>query len=60
MQESQDQEEYKAGPIDGMIVTTLQSIDKSSFGTKDKILFFKELAYLLGGGVSFMQALELI
>ena len=60
MQEVQDQETYKAGPIDGMIVSTLQSMDKSSFGTKDKILFFKELAYLLGGGVSFMQALELI
>jgi type IV pilus assembly protein PilC len=60
MGEQELQEVYKAGPIDGMIVSTLQSMDKSSFGTKDKILFFKELAYLLGGGVSFMQALELI
>ncbi|MCX6822549.1 MAG: type II secretion system F family protein [candidate division SR1 bacterium] len=60
MVEQELQETYKAGPIDGMIVSTLQSMDKSSFGTKDKILFFKELSYLLGGGVSFMQALELI
>ena len=54
------QDEYKAGPIDSVIVSTLQSMDKRSFGVKDKILFFKELAYLLGGGVSFMQALDLI
>lgn len=38
---------YEAGPIDGMIVSTLQSMDKRSFGTKDKILFFRELAFLL-------------
>ncbi len=60
MQEGQDQDVYKVGPIDGIIVSTLQSIDKWSFGTKDKILFFKELAYLLGGGVSFTDAMELI
>lgn len=60
MQEVQDQDAYTAGPIDAVIVSTLQSMDKRSFGVKDKILFFKELAYLLGGGVSFMQALDLI
>lgn len=60
MVEQDMQDAYKAGPIDGVIVSTLQSIDKGSFGVKDKILFFKELAYLLGWGVSFMQALDLI
>lgn len=60
MVEQELQDEYKAGPIDSVIVSTLQSMDKRSFGVKDKILFFKELAYLLGGGVSFMQALDLI
>lgn len=48
MVEQDMQDAYKAGPIDGVIVSTLQSIDKGSFGVKDKILFFKELAYLLG------------
>jgi hypothetical protein len=28
MQEVKDQDEYRAGPIDGIIVSTLQSIDK--------------------------------
>lgn len=59
MQEVQDQD-YKPQAIDSVIISTLASIDKRSFGTKDKILFFKELAYLLGGGVSFAQALDLI
>jgi hypothetical protein len=29
--EKQDTQEYKAGPIDGMIVSTLQSMDRGSF-----------------------------
>lgn len=58
MQQSQDY--YTPQAIDSVIISTLQSIDKSNFGVKDKILFFKELWYLLGGGVSFTQALELI
>jgi len=41
------EKEYKPGMIDDVIVSTLQSMDKRSFGTKDKILFFKEAAYLL-------------
>jgi type II secretory pathway component PulF len=43
-----------------VIVSALQSVDKKSFGTKDKILFFRELSYLLNGGVSFMDAMDLI
>ncbi|MFA7717393.1 MAG: type II secretion system F family protein [Candidatus Absconditabacterales bacterium] len=46
--------------IDKVIVSALQSVDKKSFGTKDKILFFRELSYLLNGGVSFMDAMDLI
>ncbi|MCX6823792.1 MAG: type II secretion system F family protein [candidate division SR1 bacterium] len=58
--EKQDTQEYKAGPIDGMIVSTLQSMDRGSFGAKDKILFFKEVAYLLSGGISIVEAMNII
>lgn len=53
-------DEYAAGPIDSMIVSTLQSMDRGSFWTKDKILFFKELAYLLKWGISLFAAIKLI
>jgi hypothetical protein len=39
--------EYKKHSVDNTIVHFLKSRDKSSFGTKDKIFFFKELAYML-------------
>ncbi len=61
MSEKQNSEqEYKAWPIDDMIVSTLQSMDRGSFWAKDKILFFKEVAYLLGGGVSLVEAMRII
>ncbi len=53
-------QEYKPGPIDGMIVSTLQSMDRGSFWTKDKILFFKEVSYLLNWGVSLVDAINII
>lgn len=56
----QDIQDYKAGPIDGMIVSALQSMDRGSFWTKDKILFFKELAYLLKWGISLFAAIKII
>lgn len=59
-QEEQTTQEYTAGPIDGMIVSTLQSMDRGSFWTKDKILFFKEVAYLLTGWVSLVEAMNII
>ena len=61
MVETEDKtQEYTAGPIDGMIVSTLQSMDRGSFGSKDKILFFKEVSYLLSGGVSLVEAMNII
>lgn len=54
------QQEYKPGPIDSMIVSTLQSMDRGSFWTKDKILFFKEVSYLLNWGVSLVDAMNII
>lgn len=46
--------------IDIGIIRFLQSLDKGNFGTKDKILFFKELSYLLNGGVSLVEAMRII
>ncbi len=59
--EKQDiQQDYKPGPIDSVIVSALQSMDRGSFWTKDKILFFKEVSYLLNGGVSLVDAMKII
>ena len=52
--------EYKKHSIDSTIVSFLQSRDKSSFGSKDKIFFFKELSYMLKWGVGLVQAVETI
>ncbi len=60
VEKQQDIHEYSAGPIDSIIVSTLQSMDRGSFWTKDKILFFKELAYLLKWGISLFAAIKLI
>lgn len=54
------EKEYKAGPIDDLIVSALQSMDRGSFWTKDKILFFKELSYLIKWWVSLFSAIKLI
>ncbi len=52
--------EYTKHSIDNTIVSFLQSRDKSSFGSKDKIFFFKELAYMLKWGVWLVQAIDTI
>lgn len=46
--------------IDSAIVKILESSDRGSFGTRDKVLFFKELSYLLNGWVSLVNALKII
>lgn len=48
------------GMIEKAIISLLQSMDKNSFSAKDKILFYKELVYMLHGGVSIMQAIDTI
>lgn len=58
--EQQNSQEYTAGPIDRMIVSILQSMDRGSFWTKDKILFFKEVSYLLMGWISLVEAMNII
>lgn len=53
-------QENKSGPIDDVIVSVLQSMDRGSFWTKDKILFFKELAYLIKWWISLFAGIKLI
>lgn len=48
------------GFLEKIIISIMSSVDKSSFSTKDKILFYKELVYMLHGGVSIMQAVDTI
>ena len=46
--------------IEKSIVSFISSMDKSSFSAKDKILFYKELVYMLKGGLSILQAVDVI
>ena len=46
--------------FDQLILRFINSRDVSNFSTKDKIFFFKELAYLLDGGVSIVEAIQTI
>ena len=46
--------------VDIGIIKFLQNLDKGNFWTKDKILFFKELSYLLNGGISLVEAMRII
>jgi hypothetical protein len=45
--EENEYKKYTKHSIDNTIVSFLQSRDKSSFGSKDKIFFFKEISYML-------------
>ena len=44
--------------LDGIIRDLLASIDKSNFNGKEKILFYKELVYMLKGGVSLVDTMD--
>jgi type II secretory pathway component PulF len=46
--------------LDDLISNYLNKRDVSSFSVKDKIFLFKELAYLLDGGVSVIVAIQTI
>ncbi len=58
--EKQTIHEYTPGPIDSIIVSGLQSLDRGNFWAKDKILFFKEVAYLINGWISLVEAMNII
>lgn len=46
--------------VESIVKQILRITDVSRFGTKDKIFLFKELSYLLEGGVSLFQAVQVI
>ena len=46
--------------MDKIIEYFLNSSDKSTFSWKDKILFYKELVYMMKGWVSLMEAMKTI
>ena len=46
--------------MEQMVISLMQSMDMQSFLVKEKILFYKQLVYMLKGGVSILQAVETI
>jgi len=58
--EENEYKKYTKHSIDNTIVSFLQSRDKSSFGSKDKIFFFKEISYMLKWWVGLVQALDTV
>ncbi len=46
--------------LDGLISQFLDSRDKSNFGVKDKIFFFREMGYLLEGWVAIYDAVMIV
>ena len=44
--------------MDKIIESTISSFDKNSFSWKDKILFYKELVYMMRWWVSLMEAMQ--
>lgn len=60
MEETNEQQAQTSNIVDVAIIKFLQSLDKGNFWTKDKILFFKELSYLLNGGISIVEAMRII
>jgi type II secretory pathway component PulF len=52
--------QHKKHFLDESIKSFLQSNDKSNFSGKEKILFYKELVYMMKGGVSLMEAMQII
>ena len=58
--ERSEYKKYKKHSIDDSIARFLRSKDKSSFGSKDKIFFFKELAYMLKWWVGLVHAVDTI
>lgn len=55
-----DSQQYKAHSIDRFIVEFLESKDKASFRSSDKIFFFRELWYLLKWWVWLLTAVNTI
>ena len=46
--------------IEKTILSFMGTLDKGSFSAKDKVLFYKELVYMLKGWLSILQSVEVI
>jgi len=46
--------------LEKTILSFMGTLDKGSFSAKDKVLFYKELVYMLKWGLSILQAVEVI
>ena len=46
--------------VEKTILSFMGTLDKGSFSAKDKVLFYKELVYMLKGWLSILQAVEVI
>lgn len=51
---------FKSPFLDKMIERVLESSDKNGFSSKEKILFYKELVYMMKGGVPLMSAMDIV
>jgi len=51
---------YQKHGIDKWILWFLRQIDKWSFGSKEKVIFFKQLAYLINWWVALSEAMNII
>lgn len=52
--------ETKQSWIDNIIMKFLHQIDRWNFGSKEKIIFLKELSYLINWWISLSQAMDII
>ena len=53
-------EKIEWGLFEKIVIATMHGLDKNSFSAKDKILFYKEIVYMLRGGISILQAIDTI
>ena len=51
-------EKHQPNFIERMLMGIMQAVDTQTFSEKDKILFYKQLVYMLKGGVSILQAVD--
>lgn len=56
----QNQKEKELKWIDKIIKSVLYEIDRWRFGSKEKIIFLKELSYLISWWISLSQAMDII
>ena len=51
-------EKHQPNFIERMLMSLMQAVDTQTFSEKDKILFYKQLVYMLKWGVSILQAVD--